>query len=550
MEMRRRNANPDALENGDVNGSKDARRRRPVKHSRKGDQPILSLSTVLCLVCVFVGAGFLQHHFQESRGDSAGGLPLPKYIRDMQEKLQIRNKLPDTSTTATSSSSSLLSMEEDLSLERDKDGIRYHLVFSTDCSPYQHWQSYLVYFSAMLVRQPGHVTRIASGCEADQAKEMEDWFQDHVSHMSKTRFHLQLTPKFSSVKNEAGETTGGDYKFFNKPFGLKYWMEHSPKLQFNEKDESFPKEVHDDIVILIDPDMGLIRPITRDFTSDTDTVISPNRRSHILTRVVGPGKPAAQVYGFGTQWAKLNLTKVTGSADTPAAKVSRGDGLLYYPVGPPYLATVTDMYRIAQKWTEFVPKVHAQYPYLLAEMFAFCIAAAHLELPHQLISSLMVSDIESGNAEGWPLIDQIPTNQVCPLAKSLVQYPSTTTAVPNVVHMCQRYGLGSDWFFSKRAIPADSLYDCDTPLYAEPPDDVAALDFKILPPNFERKDVKEQDAKRMAFMLCYLYRLMNEAASFYKSNACSSSSSSSSPNLQKTRSLVAYMKEKSGKHKK
>jgi hypothetical protein len=61
---------------------------------------------------------------------------------------------------------SLLTPDEDQALEINAaDNTRYHIIFSTDCSPFQHWQSYLVFFSAMTLRQPGHVTRIASGCE-------------------------------------------------------------------------------------------------------------------------------------------------------------------------------------------------------------------------------------------------------------------------------------------------------------------------------------------------------------------------------------------------
>ena len=54
------------------------------------------------------------------------------------------------------------------------------------------------------------------------------------------------------------------------------------------------------------------------------------------------------------------------------------------------------MHQISTKWCEFVPKVHKEYPNLLAEMFAYCIAAAHLELEHMLIDSLMISNVNSG----------------------------------------------------------------------------------------------------------------------------------------------------------
>mmetsp|Transcript_16735 Transcript_16735/g.39481 ORF Transcript_16735/g.39481 Transcript_16735/m.39481 type:complete len:544 (-) Transcript_16735:137-1768(-) len=530
------------------NGDKRSRRKRPLHKTKRSNQdrhqPILSTPAVVSIVSLCLGAGFVQHHYQASRSKHA----LQQMGYESMPKPNIRSKLQQQPPSSSSSSSllsdaSLLTPQEDATLERDSDGIRYHLIFSTDCSPYQHWQSYLVYYSAMLVRQPGHVTRIASGCQDEEAKAIQDWFQQHIAIMS-TRFHLQLTPHFSSVTNDGGKATGQDYKFFNKPFGLKYWMEHAPQLQYHQQQHQsttaspFPSQVQDDIVILIDPDMGLMRPITRDFTHDEQTIIGKKRQQHLVTRIVGPGKPLAQAYGFGAQWARLNLTEITSTPDSPAMTMPQEDRFLYYPIGPPYLATVADMYRIAQHWTKFVPKVYEQYPHLLAEMFAACIAAAHVELPHQLISSLMVSDTTAGvELEGWSLIDSIPDDQVCSSAKSIVAYPPSTVNVPQVVHMCQRYGLGSDWFFTKHKIPADNVYDCEQPLFAEPPDPVATLfDFKQLPPAFERKPVDPKAAKRMAFMLCYIYRLLNEAATFYKKSSCGSAA-----NYAKTRSLVGIM---------
>lgn len=41
---------------------------------------------------------------------------------------------------------------------------RFYLVFSTDCTGYQNWQSLAIFFSADDVRQPGTIVRIASGC--------------------------------------------------------------------------------------------------------------------------------------------------------------------------------------------------------------------------------------------------------------------------------------------------------------------------------------------------------------------------------------------------
>lgn len=491
------------------------------KNYRRGGQSssggaLFSVARILAGIVVFLGASILWKRYSPLLSSILVSSSNTAAAQSSQQR-----HLPAVAVPQ----SSLLSPELDAQLERDSvTGIRYHVIFSTDCSPYQHWQSYLVFYTAMKVQQPGHVTRIASGCDPEQAKAMQDWFQHDVQFMSQ-RFHLQLTPHFSDIKNDKGETVG-DYKFFNKPFGLKYWMENSPQIQF--KDGKFDTQVVDDVVILIDPDMALLRPLTADFSNPRETVITPNRQSHILTTKVGPGKPAAQVYGFGAQWARLDLEKIAGSG-TPAAQVSNEDALLYYPVGPPYLATVHDMYNIAVTWSSFVPGVYEQYPHLLAEMFAFCIAAAHLKLPHQMISSLMISDI-GATGEGWPLIDAIPAEEVCKFA---VDPNHAQYALPNVVHLCQRHAMGTDWFFSKRRVPSD-VYDCASPLFQDPPLNLATAYNYAQFPLGKRKDMSPVEAVRTSFMLCYLHAILNEAATFYKRNACAPETI----NLAKTRNLA------------
>jgi hypothetical protein len=377
----------------------------------------------------------------------------------------------------------------------------------------------------MQVRQPGHVTRIVSGCEPDEAEAIKVWFNNNVQYMSK-RFHMHLTPQFSQVKDETGKVIG-DYKFFNKPFGLKHWLENFQSLGFHN-DGTFAHE--DDIVMLIDPDMPLMRPITSDFSNERETLISPRRqgKNQIATKVQR-GIPFAQTYGLGVQWQKFDLDKIAGP-DSPAKEVSREDGQLYFPVGAPYIATVHDMYQIALKWTEFVPKVHAQYPYLLAEMYAFCIAAAHLKLRHQLIDSLMASNPDTGG-EAWPLVDKIPPEDMCEFAA----HPDHSKyALPSVVHLCQRYSVGEDWFFGKHKIPHD-IYECETPLFIEPPSDLALLyDFKKPPNAKEPTPLAPKVINQQTFMVCYLTTLLNEAAAFYKENACSAGTA----NLKKSRSVA------------
>ena len=78
--------------------------------------------------------------------------------------------------------------------EPESEEPNHHMVFSTDCSEYQQWQSYLLFYYAMKNGQPGTVTRIASGCTDFQGKkEIEDHEKLIASQMS-SQFRLHLTP--------------------------------------------------------------------------------------------------------------------------------------------------------------------------------------------------------------------------------------------------------------------------------------------------------------------------------------------------------------------
>lgn len=49
-----------------------------------------------------------------------------------------------------------------------------------------------------------------------------------------------------------------------------------------------------------------------------------------------------------------------------------------YPVGPPYLMHPRDWARVLDLWVALSPKVYKGHAGILAEMYGFCIAAAHL----------------------------------------------------------------------------------------------------------------------------------------------------------------------------
>ncbi len=69
-------------------------------------------------------------------------------------------------------------------VETEEDG-QMHVVFSTDCSGYQNWQTLLLFHSAQVVGQKGRITRIASGCDETQQAEL-------------TALYKKLYPKYGA----------------------------------------------------------------------------------------------------------------------------------------------------------------------------------------------------------------------------------------------------------------------------------------------------------------------------------------------------------------
>ena len=66
-----------------------------------------------------------------------------------------------------------------------------HVIFSTDCNPYQDWQSLLLFYSAVTIGQKGPITRIASGCDEDKKLELTALYKKLYPN-----YHVHFTPDF------------------------------------------------------------------------------------------------------------------------------------------------------------------------------------------------------------------------------------------------------------------------------------------------------------------------------------------------------------------
>jgi len=396
-----------------------------------------------------------------------------------------------------------------------------HVVFSTACSLSHDWQSYLFFFHAMLHKQKGDVTRIVSGCSPEDEVTMRELHQKQFSIMN-PKFLLHFTPEYGKQLASEG-ISYQQTKYWNKPFGLKHWMEHRFGYVWSDNDAEITVPKWDDhVIVLVDPDMLMQRPFVNDFTkmplNQWNAYYRRNEHSDELIGKVTQGHPAAQDYSFGSKWlnpVKAHITEIVGP-DSPVHDVTEEDARLVFAAGPPYWMTARDAFRISYKWAEFLPSIFKHHPVFMAEMYGYCMAAAHLGLRHQMARGMMISNVGMTAGEGWAFLPKDP--KACDVAR----YAET---VPHVLHFCQRYSIG-DFFINKYLFPTDIL-SCEHPLLELPSMDMLEDTWysHYGDGTVDQWGKSQDDIKRYrnAFMICSLFPAVNEAAKFYKDQHCDKS---------------------------
>ena len=155
----------------------------------------------------------------------------------------------------------------------------YHIVFSTGCSEFQDWQSIGVYSSAIAVGQKGIITRIASGCTADQEKSI----RHAMSHLPENcRVHFAPNTQVRDHYNNV-------YKYANKPLGMMHWLTYAD-----------PPIKPTSTIALVDPDFFFLRPLYHDsFNSPSKYIATGKARKTPMPKVLIKGTMVAQRYGIG-----------------------------------------------------------------------------------------------------------------------------------------------------------------------------------------------------------------------------------------------------------
>ena len=408
-----------------------------------------------------------------------------------------------------------------------------HIVFSTDCSGYQHWQSIALWYAAQSAGHPGPVTRIASGCSKgkDRRRIAAEWSQIDGG---KNQFRVHFTPNMQLE---------GSYKYSNKPGGLKHWLQNA--------------KIDEKYIVLLDPDMMPLLPITTRLGLGLDPIPKKRRAAKQLeyvekdsgtarvlraddpelielTEYVSLGRPAGQHFGLGGTWAYAaanpmrypkwrNFSKAAVCGEgSPCTVTSNTDAKKRYAVGPVYVAHIEDWRNIADSWWRSMGPVHSQHPYLLAEMMAMTMAVANLTLPWTLVSNYMVTGVDVDSAtEGWSWIDDLigsNASVACDGASSttlpLITRDRNNLALPTTLHYCQRYKFATH-LFAKRKIPHD-FFSCDG--------EYLPFDTKSIMRELTMSgDKLQRSERRSAFMICHLIPIMNVALDLYKKDVCAQS---------------------------
>lgn len=523
--------------------------------------------------------------------------PTKKDSKD-NDKTVSSSALTATAVGSALKSNATRNIQKDLE-NGNQESLPFHIVFSTDCSGYQHWQGILLYYSARRIRQPGVITRIASGCTPEQ--QLSIAIELRTIDPTETKFLVHFAPATALHRNnnEGGTHDKGqnNYKYSNKPGGILHWLQHrQPPLDDRT------------VVCLLDPDMILLKPITADLITipnhdagvqirphgkdqveysaekkgsiaqllrvksilgdEINPIVAPSSSARITKVSVTTGNPAGQHFGIGGAWVQgmaprakpawRNFSKafVCGDEDAPCTTTSAADASHNYAVGPVTLATVADWRRMATTWWEFCPRVHQQYPFLLAEMYSLTMAMANLELPVRLVSSYMVTGADvSSPTEAWSWIDDLiapmlqkpshtstsnmsVAHQICSgvdtyTTPDWTQDPGSL-ALPNTLHYCQRYKLdlgnsnGNDnddstFLFAKRKIPHD-VFSCANNQQQQEGTALRPIPFDI-------QDLIVQASKRQAsswsatdsrslFALCHAVPILNWARKIYQKEVC------------------------------
>lgn len=453
---------------------------------------LLLVVAVLVLFYVLTATWFARSMFVSSENDNPVEIP---------EGLKGENTIPKQERTETTVKQP----------PYDEDDV--HIVFSTGCNLFQHWQAETLLHSHLAVGQKGKITRVVSGCDTEMEKREHGKFLTHpegladdavpmeeLAKSSHPNFRLHVTPSFPGAKV---------FPWINKPMGLNHWLQNANP------------PITESVIIIIDPDQFFLDKIVVDGSrsikggklpyGEGGLLCSSGCRDQLLfgrnpvgvTDMLRPGFPIAQTYGLGGHFAKTFNKSAIAGPDSPIQVLGTREADQYYSVGPPLIMHLGDAKKIFPQWVKFMTPVYQQNPGdIIADMYAYSFAAAHYKLPHTMFDHYMISSPGAGG-EGWPFVDQFG-DWPCSDPNKFAKPPGA--AIPTFLHVAQRYDSELAFMFHKGHVPPNIL-SCDLPLIITPPEDLI-------------NNAQTPHQRHKNYILCNAYKRINEAVLAWKKKFC------------------------------
>uniref|UniRef100_H3GZ29 Hydroxyproline O-arabinosyltransferase-like domain-containing protein n=1 Tax=Phytophthora ramorum TaxID=164328 RepID=H3GZ29_PHYRM len=395
-----------------------------------------------------------------------------------------------------------------------------HFVFTTSCEPHQDWQSEALAQSFARVGQRGALTRVVSGCSDDAVKELMRRTQKSSPHL---RIHVtrdfRSLPTFKEVSDEVEKaSTPDDYAPYNKPFGLRDWL------------ESANPPVREELVVVLDPDFLFIRPFAVNTGGRVTTAKGVDSGNHGRDSEVVEGMRQYKrffVYAGSRDVKNVSDTVTDGvavaqrwseylgtaafenssSVCPECAKVSKADAAEYYAVGPPYAITRKDLTQLMDDYCNMtvLKREQMKREHWMSEMLGYSLAAAKHKVKHTTFDNLALGN----KADDYSGFVSIMKGNPC---EDPVE-PIIPGEAPPLLHGCHSYEADDDrglkWMFYKQLMPND-MFACDSWLLASPPASVWTL------------AKRSRDKQRMleAYGVCTSVKVFNQALVDFKTKMC------------------------------
>ena len=123
--------------------------------------------------------------------------------------------------------------------------LHLHVVFSAECVPAFDWESYGLFFSFYMSKQPGRITRLLA-CSDEQLRS----YPEVNLRMGPTYVHPNMRYDHmndAEMHDEYHDMKGTGYASYNKPYSVKAWLENN--------------DVQETWILMMDTDMFLRAPV-------------------------------------------------------------------------------------------------------------------------------------------------------------------------------------------------------------------------------------------------------------------------------------------------